>query len=122
MYILTKEGYVGCGVDLRRRRIWDTYGDGVDLRVETVVPSASARYDGYTWLIGNHSDELTPWIPVMAALTSRETKFFVLPCCPFRFTGKFVKSGGKSSVYQEYLEYVREVHRGYLNYVIHETS
>lgn len=32
VYILSREGYTGRGVDIRRRNIWDAYGDGVDLR------------------------------------------------------------------------------------------
>ena len=32
VYILSREGYAGRGVDIRRRKIWDAYGDGVDLR------------------------------------------------------------------------------------------
>ena len=79
------------------------------LRVETVLPTSESRYPSFTWLLGNHSDELTPWIPVMAALTSAASKFFVLPCCPFTFTGKFVKKNAKVSQYRDYLDYVRGV-------------
>lgn len=32
-----------------------------------ITPSDSCLYPDYDWLIGNHSDELTPWIPVIAA-------------------------------------------------------
>ena len=74
-----------------------------------MVPSSASRYPSFTWLLGNHSDELTPWIPVMAALTSVASKFFVLPCCPFTFTGKFVKTNAKVSQYRDYLDYVRSV-------------
>lgn len=42
------------------------------------------------WLIGNHSDELTPWIPFMCS-KSKNTKFFVLPCCLWDFEGKYQK-------------------------------
>jgi tRNASer (uridine44-2'-O)-methyltransferase len=107
VYILNREGYEGCGVDIRSRKIWDSYGN-IDLRVETVVPSSSSRFPSHTWLLGNHSDELTPWIPVMAALTSGRTKFFVLPCCPFKFNGKFTRTKTQTSVYREYLDYVKE--------------
>ncbi len=27
------------------------------------------RFPGVDWILGNHSDELTPWIPVMACLS-----------------------------------------------------
>jgi tRNASer (uridine44-2'-O)-methyltransferase len=72
------------------------------------VPGLDSRFDGYDWLIGNHSDELTPWIPVMATLTSDHTKFFVLPCCPFGFTGKYQRRSGKPR-YRDYLDFVKEV-------------
>lgn len=33
----------------------------------TIVPSDRHLFPEYDWLIGNHSDELTPWIPVIAS-------------------------------------------------------
>lgn len=30
-------------------------------------PTLPSLFPDVDWLIGNHSDELTPWIPVMAA-------------------------------------------------------
>ena len=109
VYILTKEGYRGAGVDLRSRKIWDSFGEGIDLRVETVTPSAKTRMSGFDWLLGNHSDELTPWIPTVAALTSSETKFWVLPCCPFEFKAKFRRRNTDKSAYRDYLDYVKTV-------------
>ncbi|TRY70144.1 hypothetical protein TCAL_10016 [Tigriopus californicus] len=109
VYILTVEGYDGTGVDIRQRKIWDSFKPKVDLQVSTVHPSATTTFPKYTWLIGNHSDELTPWIPVMAALTSHQTRFFVLPCCPFEFHRKFVRRNPKASIYRDYLDYVKEV-------------
>jgi hypothetical protein len=32
-------------------------------------PSLAFRFPGVDWILGNHSDELTPWIPVMACLS-----------------------------------------------------
>lgn len=34
---------------------------------KAITPDESLSLAGTDWLIGNHSDELTPWIPVMAA-------------------------------------------------------
>lgn len=34
---------------------------------KAITPSESFLFPGTDWLIGNHSDELTPWIPVIAA-------------------------------------------------------
>lgn len=107
VHILSGEGYRGAGIDLRRRKIWDSLE--ADLRVETIVPSVDTRFPEFDWLLGNHSDELTPWLPLMAALTSHRTKFFVLPCCPFEFTSKFQRKNMKVSLFRDYLNYVKRV-------------
>ena len=79
------------------------------------------------WLIGNHSDELTPWIPVIAFNSSPRTNFFILPCCPFDFRGKFRRNGasetifgsssskknGPDSTFSEYRGYVAEIGKVY---------
>uniref|UniRef100_A0A3Q3FWC5 tRNA (uracil-O(2)-)-methyltransferase n=1 Tax=Kryptolebias marmoratus TaxID=37003 RepID=A0A3Q3FWC5_KRYMA len=67
VHILTNEGHPGRGIDVRRRRIWETYGPQTRLEEKAITPSDSFLFPGTDWLIGNHSDELTPWIPVMAA-------------------------------------------------------
>lgn len=121
VYLLICEGYKGVGVDLQKRNIWDIYPDEVTecLLHEEMDPT---KYDcsQYDWILGNHSDELSPWIPVMAARAqpdiserpvceiSGETlaegkpaetlrraypRFFVLPCCFFDFDGKKVSFG-----------------------------
>lgn len=59
------------------------------------------------WLIGNHSDELTPWIPVLARMMNA-SGFFIIPCCPFDFFKKYQRRSniaGKSN-YHNYLEYI----------------
>ena len=33
----------------------------------SIVPSDANLFPDCDWLLGNHSDELTPWIPMMAA-------------------------------------------------------
>lgn len=57
----------GKGVDLRERKIWRYYGGRADLEVRSLTPSDVTVFPEFDWLIGNHSDELTPWIPLMAA-------------------------------------------------------
>ena len=37
------------------------------LKEGSIIPSDKTLFPGVDWLIGNHSDELTPWIPVIAA-------------------------------------------------------
>lgn len=39
-YLLTSEGFNGCGIDLQKRDIWDKYDVEVDLRQLTVDPSS----------------------------------------------------------------------------------
>ncbi|ETE61930.1 putative tRNA (uracil-O(2)-)-methyltransferase [Ophiophagus hannah] len=65
--------------------------------------------EGADWLIGNHSDELTPWIPVIAARSSSSCRYFLLPCCFFDFYGKYNRRQSQKSQYREYLDFVAEV-------------
>ncbi|KAJ8312403.1 hypothetical protein KUTeg_009776 [Tegillarca granosa] len=76
---------------------------------ETITPSADNTYPDYDWLVGNHSDELTPWIPVMAARSSYQCRYFVLPCCHFDFDKKFNQKQPGVSNYRSYLNFVQEV-------------
>ncbi|KAG8135029.1 hypothetical protein E2320_008094 [Naja naja] len=66
-------------------------------------------YPEVDWLIGNHSDELTPWIPVIAARSSSSCRYFLLPCCFFDFYGKYNRRQSQKSQYREYLDFVAEV-------------
>ena len=119
VFLLSSEGYQGCGLDIRSRKLWSLYPPHDHLKVETLTPTPSTAFPQYDWLLGNHSDELTPWLPVMALNSSVQrlgngkfpTRFWVLPCCPFSFWGKFQrkKSASSSSRYGEYLEFVEMV-------------
>lgn len=110
VYILCSEGHVGKGLDVRKRGIWDMYPDFVKLEVETIIPSKNYVLKDVDWIIGNHSDELTPWIPVIAANSSYDCKFFLLPCCAYEFDGqKYQRQNSSKSQYNEYLEYVKEI-------------
>ena len=73
-------------------------------RVETIEAKADDHFKNYDWLIGNHSDELTPWIPVMAQLS--QANYFVLPCCSYDFYGKFQRTCQTKSQYRDYLNHV----------------
>lgn len=109
VHILSQEGVRGgVGIDLRPRKVWQYFqSQGTDLRVSTIVPRADDTFKDYDWLIGNHSDELTPWIPIMAHLCG--SKFFVLPCCPFQLYKKFQRTQTKLSAYRDYLNYVSQL-------------
>nr|CAG4646338.1 EOG090X07W1 [Macrothrix elegans] len=119
VYLLNSEGYPGKGIDIRSRKIWALYPPGVNLEVCTLVPSEDTSFIEYDWLLGNHSDELTPWLPVIALQSSARrqpdrlpTNFWVLPCCPFSFFGKFQRekfNASSKSRYSEYLNFVENV-------------
>ncbi|CAN9509661.1 unnamed protein product [Ophioblennius macclurei] len=111
VHILTSEGHPGKGIDVRRRRIWDMYGPQTVLEEKAITPSESSLFPGADWLIGNHSDELTPWIPVIAARSSYSCRYFVLPCCFFDFCGKYQRRQCKKSQYKEYVDFIAEVSR-----------
>ncbi|XP_029382841.1 putative tRNA (uracil-O(2)-)-methyltransferase isoform X1 [Echeneis naucrates] len=109
VHILTNEGHPGKGIDVRRRKIWDMYGPQTVLEEKAITPSDSCLFPGTDWLIGNHSDELTPWIPVIAARSSYSCRYFVLPCCFFDFYGKYQRRQCKKPQYKEYIDFITEV-------------
>uniref|UniRef100_A0A8C3KUC4 tRNA (uracil-O(2)-)-methyltransferase n=1 Tax=Chrysolophus pictus TaxID=9089 RepID=A0A8C3KUC4_CHRPC len=111
VHILSSEGHLGRGIDVRRRKIWDMYGPETHLEESSIVPGDSHLFPDTDWLIGNHSDELTPWIPVIAARSSYSCRYFVLPCCFFDFHGKYSRRQSKKTQYREYLDFVAEVGR-----------
>jgi hypothetical protein len=83
-YLLTTEGYSGYGIDMAKRDTWDQFD--CDLRMECIDPS-TAVFDNVEWIIGNHPDELTLWIPLIAA-KSNDCKFLVIPCCSYELSGR----------------------------------
>lgn len=109
VHILSSEGHPGRGIDVRRRNIWDMYGPETHLEEWAVTPNDQTLFPDVDWLIGNHSDELTPWIPVIAARSSYSCRFFVLPCCFFDFVGKFQRSQSGKTQYRGYLDFITEV-------------
>ncbi|XP_059479946.1 probable tRNA (uracil-O(2)-)-methyltransferase [Neocloeon triangulifer] len=109
VHVLNEEGCRGLGLDLRSRKIWAVYPETTKLEVSTVIPSPDTIYSNFDWLIGNHSDELTPWIPVLAAQSSPNCNFFLLPCCPFDFYGKYQRKDSSNSQYTEYIGYISSV-------------
>jgi len=104
VYLLVKEGHIGKGIDIRRRNIWSRF-EGIDLVEEAVKPEN--HFDNIDWILGNHTDELTPWIPVIAARS--KANFWLLPCCFFDFFSKWNNDGKSSSQYQNYLEFIRSI-------------
>lgn len=43
------------------------------------------------FLIGNHADELTPWIPVLSTLSSA-SGYLSIPCCAWSFDTRYERS------------------------------
>ncbi|XP_053314212.1 probable tRNA (uracil-O(2)-)-methyltransferase [Spea bombifrons] len=109
VHILTNEGHRGRGIDVRRRKIWDMYGPETILEECAIIPSDEYLFPDTDWIIGNHSDELTPWLPVIASRSSYSCCYFVLPCCFFSFYGKYNRKSSKKTQYREYLDFVTEV-------------
>ncbi|XP_063531560.1 probable tRNA (uracil-O(2)-)-methyltransferase isoform X1 [Cydia strobilella] len=110
VYILSKEGHPGVGIDVRKRQIWDMFGANVKLEEKTITPSDTHLFPDTDWIIGNHSDELTPWIPVISARSSYKCNFFLLPCCAYNFDGtKYQRQNSSKSQYTEYLEHIKQL-------------
>lgn len=117
VYLLAMEGYEGYGIDIAKRKIWDRYPDCVKL-VEAPIKPDEENFD-VDWLIGNHSDELTPWIPLIASRSNKN--FFLLPCCEWDFDRRFTGRTPKMSRYNFYLEFIKTItsKMGYLPEVEH---
>ncbi|XP_026680028.1 uncharacterized protein LOC103510060 [Diaphorina citri] len=109
VHILNSEGHHGFGIDVRKRKIWDLYPPSTVLKVDVINPSCSTVFPHIDWIIGNHSDELTPWIPVITTRSHQQCKMFLLPCCAYQFNGrKYQRRNSKRSTYKDYLHYITE--------------
>lgn len=113
VYLLNQEGFRGWGFDARSRKSWAAYntklqtstGEEDSLRQLVLLPlpvseglTGSSRdgidetmvHDGRfpkgTFIISNHADELTPWTPIIAAMS--ECPFIAIPCCSHNLTGE----------------------------------
>ena len=54
-------------------------------------------------VIGNHSDELTPWLPKIARRCGVGTRYFVIPCCFWDYTRRFTKKAHGQTRYTRYM-------------------
>lgn len=112
VFILIQEGIPGYGLDLRRRRIWSFYPKEVNTRLleQPVEPLIFKVPDDVDWLIGNHSDELSAWIPILTTKQRYNLSFFLLPCCPFELSGqRFQRRNCSVSAYQDFCTYVEQI-------------
>jgi tRNASer (uridine44-2'-O)-methyltransferase len=112
VYLLTCEGYKGFGLDVQPRKSWQVYtswNDGVDLRQGALDPVGivrrrpSALLPSKAFLIGNHADELTPWIPLLADRIEDCTGFINIPCCRFQLDGS-IFGAAKYEIDEEFLQ------------------
>ncbi|EGX90019.1 tRNA(Ser) Um(44) 2'-O-methyltransferase [Cordyceps militaris CM01] len=109
VYILNQEGYPGWGFDARKRKSWLQYSTtpcaasptGSSLVERCLMPSVVPKpenetpiedgfiHDGLfekgTFIISNHADELTPWTPILGALS--DCPWISIPCCSHDLTG-----------------------------------
>lgn len=61
------------------------------------------------WLLANHTDQLTPYVPQLAAHFGANC-VFVLPCCAFDFRGlRYVRRDSKVSQWRCYLTYIESL-------------
>ncbi|KAG9015950.1 tRNA(Ser) Um(44) 2'-O-methyltransferase [Tulasnella sp. 427] len=103
VHILVSMGYTdGFGIDIRERKTWGVFPPDSRTRLQvhsydpTLITADSdcpPLLKRGTFLIGNHSDEMTPWLPILAALCP-DASFLSIPCCPWNLDQKFVKPKG----------------------------
>ncbi|KAG0698900.1 hypothetical protein DFH29DRAFT_939266 [Suillus ampliporus] len=112
-HILSAEGYSGCGIDLRARTSWAHYPESSQaaLKVHALDPTQllspetdidskdeeKSFFASGVFLIGNHADELTPWLPVLATLTGA-SGYLSIPCCAWMFDERFTRSSAVSAL------------------------
>jgi tRNASer (uridine44-2'-O)-methyltransferase len=116
VYILNNEGWPGWGFDARRRKTWDTFPDTYISRLKELLlvprilrpdqsddasllnapPSHDGTFPHGTFIISNHADELTPWTPLLAYLSS--SPFIAIPCCSHDLGG----TRFRAQVHKEY--------------------
>jgi tRNASer (uridine44-2'-O)-methyltransferase len=97
VYILTMEGYHGYGIDVRKRKSWTSFPEQVRscLREQILLPqflspascenAHCGKFPPGTFIISNHSDELTPYTPLIAGLIPHGG-FIAIPCCEYDFS------------------------------------
>jgi hypothetical protein len=105
-YILTQEGYKGYGVDLTKRKLWDKFPENTVVTERALNPD-SEIFENVEWIIGNHPDELTLWIPIISAKSGVDSKFMIIPCCFHELSGsRSIKSDPKLGRYLTYCQMI----------------
>ncbi|KAJ7594937.1 hypothetical protein C8J56DRAFT_1123563 [Mycena floridula] len=94
-HILIAEGYIGHGIDLRARTSWDHYPESTRaaLHVHALDPSSPSSdfLKPCVFIIGNHADELTPWVPLLSTMHGA-SGYLSIPCCSWTFDERYERS------------------------------
>ena len=110
VYVLIMEGYSGWGFDARSRRSWPNFPESVRTHLKEAVciplpflralqavehplneniPVHNGIFPPQTFIISNHTDELTTWTPLLATLScpSSPLPWLIIPCCSRAMSG-----------------------------------
>lgn len=118
-HILIAEGYDGQGIDVRARNSWLHYPQSTqeNLHVHAFDPTGSSpdcspnRFlKADVFIIGNHADELTPWIPVLTTIHSA-SGYLSIPCCSWAFEAKYDRSSTANFINPS-TEFIEELNLG----------
>lgn len=138
VHLLNQEGYLGWGFDARSRKSWKNYQSTsldhpgrLNIEQRLLLPAIASKtpkttnfsldpaiiHNGMlpsgTFIISNHADELTPWTPVLAALSN--CPFMMIPCCSNDLRGQKYrppppKDPTKSkSTYASFVDWVSQI-------------
>lgn len=139
VHILLEEGYDGWGFDARSRKSWSTWSKKAqaNLKELVMIPSFSQKnghcqnnghsqnvehlqregihngvFPKATFIISNHSDELTPWTPILAAVS--QSPFIIIPCCSHALSGARFRAAppkglGGASAYASLVAWVSDL-------------
>ncbi len=118
-FVLASEGLAVRAVDAHAHASWPLFAEVPDVRARLrldastlTVPAlvalvtqeaqTAAQCGAALWLVGNRSDELTPWLPwVLATLAVPVSAALVLvPCCPWDYGARY------PAAYAAYLPYL----------------
>ncbi|KAG0005302.1 tRNA methyltransferase 44 [Entomortierella chlamydospora] len=92
-HILNQEGHEGKGIDIASRKVWEVYGSTTRVEARTIIPNETT-FDNVDWIIGNHADELAPWIPIIAMRSKPLTSRYQFP------------KGAPEGKYKAYQDYI----------------
>ncbi|KAJ3313347.1 tRNA methyltransferase 44 [Boothiomyces sp. JEL0838] len=104
VYILNSEGYKGYGIDLTKRKFWDKLSTNL---TERPLLFEQESFENVEYLIGNHPDELTLWIPIIAAKNNNH--FVIIPCCLHNLDGsKYTKKQDGKGRFHTYIDEIKK--------------